>query len=112
MISHPFGSVMRSLLIAIYELGVTEILVVGHTDCGVLHADANGLVAKMKKRGITQVKIETVEYFGVAMAKWLGGFNDLDASVATIVKHPLVPGDVKVYGFVMDSITGEMTKIV
>lgn len=35
VITHPFGSVVRSLLIAVYELGVTEILVIGHTDCGV-----------------------------------------------------------------------------
>ena len=33
VISHPFGSAVRSLLIAIYELGVEDILVIGHTDC-------------------------------------------------------------------------------
>ena len=36
MIVHPFGSVVRSLLIAIYELGVEHIMVIGHTDCGVM----------------------------------------------------------------------------
>ncbi|WP_232780409.1 carbonic anhydrase [Candidatus Stoquefichus sp. SB1] len=40
VISHPFGSAVRSLLIAIYELGVEEIFVVGHTDCGVQHIDS------------------------------------------------------------------------
>ena len=33
VISNPFGSVVRSLLIAIFELGVEEIMVIGHTDC-------------------------------------------------------------------------------
>lgn len=33
VISNPFGSAVRSLLIAIFELGVKEIMVIGHTDC-------------------------------------------------------------------------------
>lgn len=33
-VMHPFGSVVRSLLVAIYELGVQEIMIIGHTDCG------------------------------------------------------------------------------
>ena len=35
IIADPFGSVMRSLLIAVHTLGVEYILVIGHTDCGV-----------------------------------------------------------------------------
>jgi carbonic anhydrase len=34
VVSHPFGSIMRSLLVAVYELQVQEIIVVGHHDCG------------------------------------------------------------------------------
>lgn len=30
IISHPFGSVIRSLMVAIYELGVTEVMVIAH----------------------------------------------------------------------------------
>ena len=32
IISHPFGSVIRSLMVAIYELGVVEVMIIGHTD--------------------------------------------------------------------------------
>lgn len=32
---HPYGSVVRSLLVGILELGVEEVMVIGHTDCGV-----------------------------------------------------------------------------
>ena len=32
IISHPFGSVIRSLMVAIYELGVTEVMVIAHSD--------------------------------------------------------------------------------
>src|SRR4051812_26539692 len=37
LISHPFGSVMRSILIAIYQLKAEEVLVIGHHDCGMSH---------------------------------------------------------------------------
>ena len=32
MVTNPFGSVVRSLLIGIVELGVEEVMVIGHTD--------------------------------------------------------------------------------
>src|SRR5580700_9346215 len=34
IVSHPFGSVMRSLLVAVYELMAGEVAVVGHYGCG------------------------------------------------------------------------------
>src|SRR5438132_5485588 len=34
IVSHPFGSVMRSILLAIYELNAAEGVVVGHSGCG------------------------------------------------------------------------------
>ena len=41
MITHPWGSVMRSLLVAVFELHVEEIMVIAHHDCGMrgLNAD-------------------------------------------------------------------------
>ena len=40
-ITNPFDSTVRSLLVAIYELGVTEVMIIGHTGCGVQGMDAN-----------------------------------------------------------------------
>lgn len=34
LINNPFGSVMRSLIVAIYELGINKILIINHYDCG------------------------------------------------------------------------------
>ena len=49
------------------------------------------------------------------MAGWLEGFHDTEASVlktvAAIVNHPLVPKDVVVRGFIIDSVTGALTEI-
>ena len=52
IITHPFGSVMRSLLIAVYELGVEDIIIIGHHECGMQSIDSELMVEKMKERGI------------------------------------------------------------
>lgn len=115
IISHPFGSAMRSLLICVYELGVTEILVVGHTDCGARYTDSDSMIQKMLDKGISRESIDMVEYCGVNFKTWLGGFTDLEdsieKSVESIKKHPLIPESISVYGLVMDSITGKLTKL-
>ena len=40
MVTNPFDSAVRSLLIGIVELGVEEVMVIGHTDCGVAGIDS------------------------------------------------------------------------
>lgn len=116
IISHPFGSVIRSLLIAIYELDIQEIMVIGHTDCGARYTDSQKMIEKMKDRGITQKNIDLIKYFGIDFDSWLGGFMDLDfsikKSVELIRKHPLVPDEIIVNGFIIDSITGELKKVI
>ena len=47
--SPPF-SAMRSLLVAIYELGVEEVMIIGHTDCGVQHMDSETMLQHMRER--------------------------------------------------------------
>lgn len=115
IISHPFGSVMRSLLIGIYELDIREILVIGHTDCGARATDSQKIIEKMKVRGITQQNIDLMEYYGVNFDSWLGGFMDLNTSVRKtaelIRKHPLVPPEIMVYGLIIDSVTGELQRV-
>lgn len=115
VISHPFGSAIRSLLIAVYELDVKDILVIGHTDCGAKHTESEVMIEKMKKRGISQNSIDMIKYCGVNFDSWLSGFADSDTSVMESVelisKHPLIPKDVIVYGFVIDSLTGELRQV-
>lgn len=116
VISHPFGSAMRSLLIGIYELDVKEILVIGHTDCGARHTDSKKIIEKMKQRGIEQKNIDLVKYYGIDFDSWLGGFKDLDLSIKSSVElirnHPFVPEEIMIYGLVIDSVTGELRKVI
>ena len=50
-VMHPYGSVIFSLLVAVYELGVETVLVIGHDDCGGRLLDAQEMIEKMKARG-------------------------------------------------------------
>lgn len=115
VISHPFGSVMRSLMVAIYELGVNDILVIGHTDCGMRGIEPAEIKSEMIKRGINEETLGMIKNCGIDIDQWLHGFDDTEESVIstveTIKKHPLIPSDVNVYGFIMDSVTGELKEL-
>lgn len=115
VIVHPFGSVVRSLLIAIYELNVEEIMIIGHSDCGVGNIDVTLLLEKMKKQGISETVINDLAYCGIDFDKWLGGFDDVEISVKESVdllkRHPLIPDGIKIHGFVMDSQTGILNMV-
>lgn len=115
VISNPFGSVVRSMLIAIYELGVETILVVGHTDCGVQHMDSKAMIAHMKERGVSQESLDMMHYCGIDFERWLTGFEDVNMSVRETVDllkhHPLIPDDIQIGGFVIDTMTGELMQV-
>ena len=69
-----------------------------------------------KKCCINPDYIDMMRFCGVDFHSWLDGFEDTEKSVRGtvdfIVHHPLIPVDVKVYGFIIDSTTGELTRIV
>ena len=115
MITGPFDSAVRSLLVGIIELGVEEIMVIGHTDCGVQHIDSDIMIHHMKQRGISQESIDLMKYCGIDFEKWLAGFDTVEQSVTdtveTIRNHPLMPHDIRIGGYVIDSITGEVSTV-
>ena len=106
-------SAIRSLLVGIYELGVREVMVVHHSTCGACHMSYEEFKPHMLERGIPEAVLADWEARGVA--DWLEGFHDTEASVrrtvAAVVNHPLVPSDVVVRGFVIDSVTGELREV-
>ena len=85
----------RSLLVAILELGVEQVMVIGHTDCGVQGMDGNELLEELVERGIDKEHIDIVRHSGIDLEKWLGGFESVEKSVEETVHalktHPLMP---------------------
>ena len=55
LIAHPFGSVMRSILVALYQLQAEEVLVIGHHDCGMGGLKADDMIRSNEgKRGFSR----------------------------------------------------------
>ena len=115
VITNPFDSTVRSLLVAVYELGVNEIMIIGHTGCGVQGMDSKEMLHLMKERGIDEEHISLMRHCGIDLDSWLHGFDDTEAAVLETVdlvrNHPLIPKDVSVGGYVMDSVTGELKSL-
>lgn len=116
VLTQPFGSAMRSILIAIHQMGVKEVLVIGHHGCGMTQLDSASLVEKFKENGISDVVLSTLESSGIRMEKFLKGFDKPEDgvrhSVQMIRKHPLVPAGFPVHGFLMHPDTGELEWII
>lgn len=114
-ITNPFDSTMRSLLVAVYELGVNEIMVIGHTGCGVQGMDSAEMLHTMKERGIPESNISLMKHCGIDLDSWLHGFDDTNEAVNETVdlirNHPLMAKDIVVRGYVMDSTTGALTQL-
>ena len=112
IVNHPFGGIMRSLLVAVYELKAEEVYIVGHYDCGMSAIDPDIMLGHMKERGIAQETIDLVTYSGVDLREWLRGFGDVKTSVHKSVdlvrSHPLMPKGVPVHGLVIDPSTGRL----
>lgn len=115
LVAHPFGSIMRSLLIAVYELQADEVYIIGHYDCGMSSIDTDSIIDKMVARGIDRELFKTLNYSGVDLKGWLHGFKDVTASVKQSVdavrNHPLMDKTVPVHGLVIDPETGKLDVI-
>lgn len=116
VISQPFGSVMRSLLVAIYELKAEEVFIVAHTGCGMATLNAERVIGSMRDQGISDEVLNTLENSGIKLRKWLRGFeNEIEGVTKTvnIVKnHPLLPALIPVHGLLIDSTTGALELII
>ena len=112
VVSHPFGSIMRSILVAVYSLGFREIAVIGHHDCGMAGLNCATILDKAIQRGVSPEVIQTLEAAGIDLQKWLQGFaherDGVIGSVELIRKHPLLPKGFPIHGLLIDPHTGAL----
>lgn len=116
VVTHPWGSVMRSLLISVFDLHVEEIMVIAHSDCGLRGLNAQTFLDAAVSNGIPTERIETLRHAGVNLGEWLQGFDNEEESVRftveTIRNHPLMPTRIAIHGFIIHPTTGELTLVV
>lgn len=112
IITSPFGNIMRSVLVALYELHANEVFLVGHHDCGMTGIDPDEVVRHMEARGIPQHVIHTLRHSGINLYRWLTGFDSVRESVENSVEivrnHPLLPPGTPVHGLIIHPDTGEL----
>ncbi|ALC85371.1 carbonic anhydrase [Bacillus sp. FJAT-22090] len=112
IVNHPFGSIMRSILVALYEyeLIAEEVFIVGHYDCGMSAVDPDSMIEHMKERGISDETFDILKYSSLDINSWLRGFGDVKTSVLksceVVRNHPLIAKTIPVHGLVMDPKTG------
>ncbi|OAS13944.1 beta-class carbonic anhydrase [Paenibacillus oryzisoli] len=115
IISHPFGSLMRSIIVAVYQLEADEVFVIGHYDCGMTGLNSETVIANAKSRGISDDVIETLGHAGIDLKRWLTGFEHvregIEKSVNIIRNHPLLPKNLPVHGMIIDPETGRIDLI-
>lgn len=116
LVTHPWGSVMRSLLVAVFELRCKEIMVVAHYDCGMRGLSSKHVLEQAEAAGISATSIETLRNAAIDLDGWLTGFDDVGQSVRHSVdmirNHPLMPKSVPVHGLVIHPTTGKLDLVV
>lgn len=107
-----FDAVIRSLMVAIYELGVEEIFVVGHYECGMAKTTADSLAAAMRAHGVSEGAIAKIHG---ELETWANAFRDpvenVKDAVAKIAGNPYIPKNIKVHGLMIHPRTGKLDVI-
>ena len=108
-ITGDFSDIIRSLLVCIYELGVKEIMVIGHHECGMAHATSDELIKAMLDMGIEQRAIDNVKD---ELIHWVDNFHhpveNVQDAVDKIRKNPLIAETIPVHGLIFHPDTGKV----
>lgn len=108
-----FDTAVKSLMVAIYELGVQEIAVIGHEECGMQKTTSESLTNAMMARGVSPYAIKMVEK---ELVEWAEGFKDPVQNVRDVVhllkNDPLIPRDIKVHGLIFHPRSGRLSIVI
>ena len=109
---------IRSAMLSCQFFGTEEIVIVNHTECGMMSAHAETLVKALKDKGLKLDDIQLdpalpeLKLEKGAFARWLKMFSDVDEICAQQVdyvrNHPLIPDHVTISGWVYEVETGRL----
>ena len=104
-----FDTTVRSLLVCIYELGVKEIAIIGHYECGMAKTTSDSLIKSMLKSGVSLGAIKMVEK---ELVEWADSFQKPEENVKKVVEqlrdNPLIPEGVKIHGLMFHPRSGKL----
>lgn len=108
------NSVVTSLIVGVHRLGVREIFVIAHTECGMMSINPADLFTSMQEMGIDTLAL--IQQYGSAMAvmEALGVFRDLHSNVQDVVisirENPWLC-KIPTHGLVINIKTGKLTVV-
>jgi carbonic anhydrase len=96
---------VRSLLVSTKLLGAREIMIINHTDCGMLKFTDAEMADRLRKE-TGQAQIVPARFYS---------FTDVEENTKEQMQkarsHPWIPQDVPVRGFVFDVSTGRLSEV-
>jgi carbonic anhydrase len=107
------SEVIRSLVTAVYLLGVREVIVIGSGNSSASPIDGRAVVASMRALGVNPEALPAYRASSVdGLMRWLGSAEDAPAHVAQVAarirSHPYIPRLVAVHALVMDPQSGAL----
>ena len=110
------NDLIRSLVGNIYLLGVREVAVIGHTECGLAHVNSVALTASMQALGVDSQKLIEQEKLAdvQGLLRWLGAFNDVHVNVrqvVNVIRNSRFLPKLPVNGLVIDINTGKLEMV-
>lgn len=103
---------IRSAMLTCNFFGTTEIVIVQHTQCGMLSANATDLEKALRERGVDidgltlDPTLPELKLAPGGFAKWIGMMDDVDQACMRTVEvfknHPLIPKGVTVSGWIWE----------
>ena len=97
--------VVRSLMFSIHVLGVRDIMIVGHTGCGMeIFSEEDFEKHLHTKTGVWAVSPDKFHCYSDVNGQ-------TQKQVLKLRSHPWIPSDVVIRGFVLDLSTGELREV-
>lgn len=111
---------LRSAMISTRFAGARRLVVINHTDCGLLHATGEALISRLEKQGVPlsslalDPDLPELALGREGLARWCRAFADLDAlcldQIERLKSSPLIPPDVVAEGYIFDCATMKLRR--
>ncbi|HQU15346.1 MAG: carbonic anhydrase [Chromatiales bacterium 21-64-14] len=109
---------IRSAMLTCNFFGTEEIVIINHTECGMMSARTETLVKALKDKGIDVDRLQLdpalpeLKLEKGGFGKWIKMFDDVDEICAKQIEyvrsHPLIPDHVTVSGWIWEVETGHL----
>lgn len=109
---------IRSAMLTTHFFGTREIVVINHTECGMMSATGEAVVEALRAKGIDpdgvplDPALPELTLSPEAFPKWVKTFTDVDEAclrqVELLKGHPLIPDEVEVRGYVYEVESGKL----